>query len=298
MQPETAQSPTDLFVRVLRGLLRPLVRVLIARGVTAPVTCGLLKEVYVRVADEDFRLAGKRPTDSRVSILTGIHRRDVHALRQDGPDAGDAVRGKTTLLATIIGQWLAGPDTLDAAGQPRPLPRSGDDGPNFEQLVRAVNRDVRPRTVLDELLRQGVVRETLDGLLHLVADVVVGPADAGQKTIFFAANVGDHMAAAAENLIAAQPRFLERAVFYNRLLPGSVDRIEARARALGQAALVELNALAKDHQGRDAGQAQALQRFRFGVYLYREDENSPEMPNPDQPEPDETDRLSDRRPPP
>ena len=40
-----------------------------------------LRELYVNVAEHDFALEGKEQTDSRVSLLTGIHRKEVARLR-------------------------------------------------------------------------------------------------------------------------------------------------------------------------------------------------------------------------
>ncbi|MEL6204443.1 MAG: DUF6502 family protein, partial [Pseudomonadota bacterium] len=74
-------EPTpDPLLRVLRGLVRPLVRTLISRGVTAPAFYRLLKQVYVEVAHEEFRIDDAPPTDSRITLLTGVHRRDVRAI--------------------------------------------------------------------------------------------------------------------------------------------------------------------------------------------------------------------------
>ena len=52
-----------------------------------PAVVALLKQVYVEVATDSFALGGKPPTDSRVSMLTGVHRKDVRTLRPDSPAA-------------------------------------------------------------------------------------------------------------------------------------------------------------------------------------------------------------------
>ena len=265
----TAGDP-DPLMRVLRGLVRPLVRTLIARGVTAPAFYRLLKQVYVEVAHEEFRLDGKPPTDSRITLLTGVHRRDVRDILNDADGAWEAARSKAAAFATVLGQWLARPELRDGSGRPMALPRSGAEGRDFESLVRSVNTDIRPRTVLDELLRQGLVEEDGEGLLRPTDGAVAGPSSDDHKVVFFAANVGDHLAAAAENLLSDKPPFLERAVFYNRLTGASVDRIEAQARALSQSVLEELNSESAALQQADRGSEDNGERYRFGVYFYRE----------------------------
>lgn len=269
-----------LFHRVLGGLLRPLIRALIAQGVTAPAFYRLVKRVYVDVAEEEFQLDGKRATDSRISVLTGVHRRDVASLRSAARDQDTALREKVTLITSVLGRWMASSETTDADGTPLPLSRggTGTDGPSFESLVASINRDIRPRTVLDEMLRQDLVRTHPEtGLLHLNAQGFIGPEDMDQRIYFFGENVGDHLAAAVDNLLTDQPPHLERAVFYNRLTPASVDTIEARARHLGTGALQALNREAHALQEQDLDADDGTERFRFGVFFYRtSEEQGPE----------------------
>src|SRR5258706_10102062 len=80
-----AMTLSPSIVAALRHLLRPLVRLLVARGVTYPMLAELLKETYIDVADRDFRLDAKPATDSRLSLLSGGHRKDVRRLRGHVP---------------------------------------------------------------------------------------------------------------------------------------------------------------------------------------------------------------------
>ncbi|MEX0367093.1 MAG: DUF6502 family protein [Ruegeria sp.] len=252
-------------------MLRPLVRTMISRGLTAPVVYGLLKRVYVEVAEESFRLDDKPLTDSRIALLTGVHRKDIRTFRTEDDDETGQARRKSALLATVVGQWMTAPEYVDDSGTPRPLVRQSDDAPDFEGLVRSVSRDVRPRTVLDELLNADLVAEGDDGLLRLKQDAVVGTARPTDKEAFFAANVGDHLAAATENLLAETPPFFERAVFYNQLPPDAVDAVENAAREKAQALLEDLNRTSSALHRDAADTSGPRQRYRLGVYFYRED---------------------------
>jgi len=262
-----------LFPKAIQWLLRPLVRALIAQGVTALALYQIIKRVYVEVAEEELTRAGERPTDSRINVLTGVHRRDIRSFREN-PGSRDAdTRRKVTMIATVLGRWLGDPRSTDAEGGALPLPRTSENGPSFDALVEEVSRDIRPRSVLDELTRQELVEIDADtGLIRLRADAFFGPADLEQRVHFFAANVGDHIAAAAENLLADEPRFMERAVFYNRLRSQSVDDIETVARERATDLLVDLNRFAHQRQDSDLDAPDGTQRFRFGVYFYREDQ--------------------------
>ncbi|MEM7547767.1 MAG: DUF6502 family protein [Pseudomonadota bacterium] len=264
-----------LFLRALRGVIRPLVRALIAQGVSAPAFYQLIKQTYVEVAEEEFAIDDQRPTDSRITLLTGVHRRDVKAIRDAGEGGQGDIREKVTTLTTVLARWRAAPEFTDASGHPLPLRRDGETG-SFEALARSVNRDIRPRTILDEMLRQTIVIEADDGLLHLNVDAFVGPADQEQKVFFFAENVGDHLAAGVDNLLADEPRFMERAVFYNRLPKSAVDALEREARERSTETLETLNRAALKHQKAAEDNPEATERFRYGVFFYRDQKTDQE----------------------
>ena len=268
-----SDSRAAAFAKAIQWLLRPLVRALIAQGVTALALYQVIKRVYVEVAEEELARAGERPTDSRINVLTGVHRRDIRAFRTSDGSGEAETRRKVTIIATVLGRWLGDPATTAADGAALALPRTSDSGPSFDAMVEGVSRDIRPRAVLDELTRQGLVAVNPDtGLIQLRAEAFFGPADLDQRVHFFAANVGDHIAAAAENLLSDEPRYMERAVFYNRLTHGSVDAIEQDARRRATDLLVDLNRVAHRHQERDMDAPDGTERFRFGVYFYREDQ--------------------------
>ena len=80
METGSIGNPHASLLQALQKLLRPLIRLLLAQGVTFPMLASQLKAVYVQVAKEEFKLTDKRQTDSRISLLTGVHRKDVKRL--------------------------------------------------------------------------------------------------------------------------------------------------------------------------------------------------------------------------
>lgn len=262
-------SQSGLFERAVRRILRPLVRALIAQGVTAPALYRIVKQTYVEVAVDDL---GDAATDSRVNIMTGVHRRDVKEFRaRDQNESGETQR-KVSILLTVVGRWMSDPDYLDN-DVPRALPRFAQEGANFESLVQSVSRDIRPRTVLDELTRQGIAAVENDHV-SLLTEGLVGSADTDQKLHFFAQNLGDHMQAGVENLLSEDPQHLERAVFYNHLDAASVDAVEEEARRVSLDSLRHINTLAAGKQATDKAKASATHRFRFGIFFYKENEDA------------------------
>ena len=250
----------------LARLLRPLVRLLIRSGVTFPALADLLRELYVNVAEYDFALQGKEQTDSRVSLLTGIHRKEVRRLRGQGAPV-NVVPASISRTSSILARWLGAREWTDAAGRPLPLTRAGE-GRSFEALVASVTRDVRPRAVLDEWLdRRLVAIDDRDRVVLIEAALVPQSGDE-QQLYYLGRNLHDHIAAAAANVEGAAPRFLERAVHYDRLSPELAERLEARSREIAMEALQTANREANEACDTDAG---GRWRWNFGVYVYREE---------------------------
>ncbi|GEP00766.1 DUF6502 family protein [Methylobacterium haplocladii] len=273
-RPETtdAASPqaASLHAPVAR-LLRPLVRLFVARGITFPALTNLLRELYVNVAEYDFALAGKEQTDSRVSLLTGIHRKEVRRLRGAGAPVSQ-VPGVVSRTSRIIARWVAAPEFTDGQGRPLPLPRvAEEDGPSFEALVAGVTRDVRPRAVLDEWLDRGLVVLDDQGRVVLLEGAYLPRGGSEPQLYYFGRNLHDHVAAAVENIMGEAPRFLERAVHYDGLSQPLAERLEARAREIAMDALRQANAEAHEACIDDPGGAH---RWNFGIYVFRE-ETSP-----------------------
>lgn len=269
-------SEQDRTLHALRWLMRPIVRLLIARGVQLPAVTAALKQIYVDVATTDFKIDDKPPTDSRVSVLTGVHRRDVRSIRKDG--APSSVRPAMSLSATVIGRWLGDPAYANDDGEPKALHRLADEGsPSFEELFQGISKDVHPRTVLDDLIVQKLVDWDEDRSLVRLRSNAFVPAAGGEDLMrFFEMNLHDHLAAAVANLLddETEDRFLERAVYYNHLSSASVDAIEGDARKLGEKALNELNSKALRMQNADRDEGDATERFRFGVFFYRDDDQA------------------------
>lgn len=260
-------KPSPSLLAAVRVLLRPLVRLLMARGVTCPMLASLLKEVYVEVAERDFAGDGP-PSDSRVTLLTGIHRKDVRRLRSQAPAAAEEIPASVALGAQIVAAWTS--RFRDAKGRPRPLARLQSQGgaESFEALVASVSTDIRARAVLDAWVRLGVAVLDGDDRVVLRNAAFVPSRGFAEKAFYFGHNVGDHLAAAAHNVLGGKPPFLERSVHYDSLDAASVAKLAAAAEDAGMQALRSVNKEAMQAEARDAKTEAPKQRITFGVYFF------------------------------
>lgn len=255
----------------LGRLLRPLVRLFISTGITFPLLSDLLRELYVNVAENDFALAGKEQTDSRVSLLTGIHRKEVRRLRGAGAPVS-AIPSSLSGSSRILARWL-GSESFSTSDGPMALPRTAGEGDaSFEALVQSVTRDVRPRAVLDEWLNRGLVEIDAEDRIVLRETALIPASGEEQQLYYFGRNLHDHIAAAVTNITAPKPRFLERAVHYDHLSRESVEKLEALSRELASNALQKANreALRLSDEAPDGAW-----RWNFGLYVYAEEDASP-----------------------
>ncbi len=247
---------------------------MIARGWLFPDVSEMLKELYVEECLENFQLEGKRLTDSRISLLTGLQRKDIKTLKsqlEHSPVEREPAGAGP--LPRVLARWMSGPPYSDGVGAPRSLRRIGSgDPPSFETLMAEVSRDIHPRTVLDEMKRQELVlHDEAEDLVTLTARAYLPSHDDDAIVGYFGANLGDHAEAAAENLGAApgSAPYYERAVHYNQLTPDALAQLDDLARDLQSDVLAELNNKALSLQDRDAGHHDAVGRFRCGAFIYR-----------------------------
>ncbi len=266
---DSAQGQTAL-VRALKMLLRPLIKMLLSRGITYPIVNQWVKSIFVNVAEKDFKLPDKRQTDSRIHLLTGIHRKDVKRLRKE-TGSNDAPPETISFGALLVSRWTGLSEYLDNNSRPVPLPRQQNDSNSvsFEQLVASVNKDIRPRVVLDEWIRLGIVRVT-DNIVYLNTDAFVPEKGFDELAYYFGRNLRDHIAAASNNLSGAEKRFFERSVYYDQLCQKSVNILNDLSKELGMNSLQAINRKALELQANDIEAGDTEQRMNFGIYFYNE----------------------------
>ncbi len=270
-----SSQPTLALDRVLR-VLQPLVRLLVRNGVTYTVLAAALKRLFLDAAQQELAQRGMASTDSAVSLLSGVHRRDVRGLTRAAPLA-TAPSAPLGLAAQVVARWMNEPEFGNAQGQTRVLPKGGGAG-SFDALVAGVSRDVRPRAVLDELLRLGVVQDTEAGLV--LEGTGFAPRHGFEEMSWlFAANLQDHAAAAVANL-QGEANFLEQAVFVDQISADSAQQLHTVSVAAWQQAFKQVMQQAQVRFDGDAAlpTQERRHRARFGVYFYSEHEDETDAP--------------------
>ncbi|WP_293763291.1 DUF6502 family protein [uncultured Aquitalea sp.] len=271
----TPATPSPKLIRALRHLLAPLIRLLLSQGFGYPAFAELMKRVYVDVADKHFQLNGKQ-TDSRISLLSGVHRKDVKRLREAAEAPLDLTRDShSSQSAQLLSVWMGDERFTDSQGQPLPLARLASQGgeKSFEFMAHDFNKDMRPRVFLDEWQRVGIVKVDEQDMVHLDMSALATAPDLEQKLDFFGRNIHDHMAGAVSNIEGRTPPHLDRCVFYHGLTLEQTQELKALSEKLAMQALLDVNRRARAMMESNQGKTFSPWRMHFGSYFYHaEDE--------------------------
>lgn len=153
------QEVKDHLRRALSLMFKPLVRLLIAQGVTHAEFSETAKEVYVETALRHFETDG-RVNKSRVAILTGLTRKEVKNVVDRALSSSNREKMHSRPARVLTG-WYSDPRFQGPYGIPLELvyENGTDEAPSFVDLVRQYSGDMAPRQMLNQLLESGAVVE-------------------------------------------------------------------------------------------------------------------------------------------
>jgi hypothetical protein len=253
-------------------LLRPLVRLLLRNGIPYRTFSDIAKRVYVEVATEEFGIPGRKQSKSRVSILTGLSRKDVLRVRRlPSPDDLGAVE-RYNRAARVIGGWVRDTRFNPESGRPMELPFEGG-AACFRELVKSYSGDAPARAVLDELLRVGTVERTSDGKIRLLERSYIPRSGEIDKIGILGVDASDLIATIDHNIHRTDAPFFQRKVCYDNLpseaLPGFRDLAAERAQGLLEHLDRWLSERDRDFHPEVSGTGRM--RAGVGIYYFQED---------------------------
>ncbi|WP_273426093.1 DUF6502 family protein [Curvibacter lanceolatus] len=281
-QPPVGLPEPERAAQALQVVLRPLARLMIDNGLQLGPMVELLKKALVDESVRAYALEGKASTDSRISVLTGVHRKDVKRLRDEPSVKIDDV----PIATQVVSRWISDPRYLTAEKLPRQLPRtarmSSVGEPDFTTLVAEVSKDVGARAILEELERLGVVDVNEDGVISLRATAFVPEPGLDDAFHFLAQNLGAHLSTAAHNLAPRRkaPPMLEQSAFSLDLTEAQANDLHRLARRLWKDDLQEFLQAATVAELRSEDTPGPKHRVRFGVYFHDEQLPDSEAPAP------------------
>jgi hypothetical protein len=259
-----------LFASLAR-MLRPLVRLLLRRGVSFKAFSDLLRWLFVDVAMEEFGISGRKQSISRVSVVTGLTRKEVSRLINLPVQTDQVSSDKYNRLSRVIAGWRRDPDFRDKRGGTASLFIKGE-GFTFSDLVRRYSGDMTTRSVMDELLRIGAVKVLRDGRLKLTVRSFVPGREDDVKIHILGTDVGHLIATIDHNLNlgaeASGKPFFQRKVLYDNLPAEVLQEFQILSEEASQKLLERLDVWLAERDRDNNPQIGGTGRHVAGIGIY------------------------------
>ena len=248
-------------------MLEPLVLLLLRHGVSYVELAEQLKVIFLTQAMHESARIGAKQTDSALSLVTGLQRRDVQQLREHAKNATRPQQLHSTTPAETVGRWLA-----EQYSDEIPYSCGDDFGISFEKIVNSISKDKHPRAVLDELLRIKVVEfdEKMQSV-RLLRKAFLPDEQSEAIQYLFRRTLTDHLAASIHNISTdGDLKFLEQGVFANGLTAQSIAMLHTYSRKQWENMMQDFLKFAGSLCMIDNDTQAQTERFTVGMYAYSE----------------------------
>lgn len=268
------QKVTQALSAAILRMLRPLVRLLLRHGISYGTFADLAKWVYVDVADKEFNLPGKKQSTSRVSVLTGLSRKEVSRVQSiETPDDASVIQ-QYNRAARVISGWLRDEQFTNSDGEAATLPLEGKS--SFAELVKAYSGDMPSRAILDELVRVKAV-ELMDDQVRLLTHAYVPLEGEQEKLNILGTDVALLINTIDHNIENTHEEpYFQRKVAYDNLPEEVIPQVRELSREKSQELLEEVNRLLVMHDRDSNPQSTGSGRKRAGLGIYYFEEDVPE----------------------
>lgn len=269
-------GPNTTLFNAIRRILRPLVRLLLRNGVAYADFTNLVRQTFVDVAGEDFDLPGRKQSVSRISVLTGINRKEVKKLLEEARDIPPV--GENNRAARVVSGWMRDKKYKDKNGKPKTLSWGDPKATSgFEALVKQYSGDMPARSILDELIRVGAVKLTDNKVTLSSAGYV--PAASNEELIRLSSiGVTDLLNTIEHNLSDNKTRTrLQLSVAYDDVTTTGVEMFRNLSKEKSIELLTSLDSFLATQDRSVNPEVKGEGRYRTGLGIYYFEEENPEF---------------------
>lgn len=254
-------------------MLRPIMRLALDRGLKYQDIDELIRDLMLDEAARDWaKRNGKEPSGSQLSVTTGINRKEVKKRTESVSTSDRLPASSRSVVAQVFTVWQTHIELNPERKRLTLLDRdvTNKSAVSFESIVRQCGADVHHRSVLDELLRLGVVRVQA-GNVEMITQHYVARRGSPEALAIGADNVAAHINAAVDNLAfqSNQSQHLEQSIWADGFGFEDCMAIVAAAREGWQNARSNLRPLIQNAVSKP--DERQPYKIRIGMYAYFED---------------------------
>jgi len=212
---------SKIIVPLLKLLLRPIVLFCMRYSLRIQDLLEVSKLLFIEIAQDKLAQDKIKITDASLSIMTGLHRRDVTRLK-----GGLVTLDKAhDVISKIIGQWQSDKRFSKGEGQSAPL-SFGSEQSEFSKLVYSVSNDITPASVLGELERIGAVKRGKDKL-SLMQDTYVPKGNPINGFRILSDDCNNLIQTVEQNVLGGKkPPNMHYSTVYDRIDPDAIPQIQ------------------------------------------------------------------------
>jgi len=266
------KDANSIILLALARLLRPIVRILLRNKVSYKTFEEVARQVFVEVADEHFGVPGRKQTNSRISVVTGLSRKEVLRIKRLPPLEDRDLADQFHRAARVVSAWTTEAAFMDNTGHPQTLPFDGATN-SFSALVERYSGDVPARAMLDELAAAGVVEVSHERDVTLLRRSYVPSGDDAQMLKILGTDVGDLANTIVHNFsVKPEASRFQLKVAYDNLSEDCLQTFHAMVSERGYDILVEFDKYLRmqDRDTNPAATGQGRMRAGVGIYYFQE----------------------------
>ncbi|MEZ5571838.1 MAG: DUF6502 family protein [Halioglobus sp.] len=261
---------------VLR-VLRPLARIMLQHGMAYGTFAELARRAFVEEGFDQLQRAGKRPTVSGVSALTGLTRKETKALRENASvDSGKSAQRYNRAIRVISG-WVNDAQFHTASGEPAELPFDSG-AASFSSLVKKYSGDIPPVAMLSVLEASQNV-DVKGDTVALRERAYIPTSTPVDKINILGTDVAELIGTIGHNLeVVPAQRLFQRKVSNTAVSAEAIAAFRELSNRKSQALLEEYHAWLSAHET-DAGSGDTDQVGYVAVGIYYTEKLSAEEPH-------------------
>lgn len=248
-----------------------MIRILVRAGVRYDEVLELVKRVFVETAVKDG-LGDEVPlTRSRISISTGVPRRDVDRFIDKEDELPPVGKSMTRTLMEVLHKWHTDPQFVGPYGIPLELEMNTPKGKSFRELVSFVNPAANPKDAMDELVRLRAVVVSGETHLRAVSRALMPVEEMSPAQLEFFANALTRLADTVQFNIDPKNtvKRLEQSVISDHGLPKEIVPVfEKYVRERVMELLFEIDNWLSPYSTKESPHAEPPERIGLAVFQF------------------------------